>query len=172
MRLYLSSFGLGSAPESLLRLLGGGRRAAVILNAVDAKTPEKRAVSLTQEMDTLRTLGLESTEVDLRDYFERPLGAALASFDLLWVRGGHTFVLRRALRQSGADEAIVGLLREDRVVYGGFSAAVAVLGPSLRGVELVDGPDDPPEGYAPETVWEGLGVLPYGVAPHYKSDHP
>lgn len=36
--------------------------------------------------------------------------------------------------------------------------------------------DDPafiPPGYPDtEPVWDGLGVLPYTIAPHYQSDHP
>ena len=26
--------------------------------------------------------------------------------------------------------------------------------------------------YNAEAVWNGLGILPYSIAPHYKSDHP
>ena len=44
-------------------------------------------------------------------------------------------------------------------------------GPTLRGVELVDVADATAEGYPEGLVWEGLGLLPYCIAPHYKSDH-
>lgn len=174
MRLYLSSFGLGNRPEKLTALLQGKTRAAVILNAKDASTPEGRQASLDREMEALRQLGLHPTELDLRDYFGRAsaLREALNEYDLVWVRGGNTFVLRRAFRLSGADEVLPELLREDALVYGGFSAAVALLTPTLRGLEIVDGPDVVPEGYPAEPVWEGLGLLPYAVAPHYRSDHP
>ena len=175
MRLYLSSFGLGDAPEHFVRLLGVGRRIGVILNAVDLKTPERRGLSLAQEFAALRGLGMEPEEIDLRDHFgsspER-MRSKLSNFDGLWFRGGNTFVLRRALAASGADAAIVDLLREDRLVYGGFSAAIAVLGPTLQGVELVDGSDEVPPHYDPEPIWTALGLLPYAVAPHYRSDHP
>lgn len=174
MRLYLSSFGLGNRPEELQALLRGGTRAAVVLNAKDASSQEGRQASLEREIEALARLGLQPEELDLRNYFGRAdeLRALLQGFDLVWVRGGNTFVLRRALRQSGADEVLPELLREDEIVYGGFSAAVAVLTPSLEGIELVDDPSAVPEGYEPAVVWEGLGVLPYAVAPHYRSDHP
>jgi len=29
-----------------------------------------------------------------------------------------------------------------------------------------------PAGYDPELRWDGLGILPYCLLPHYKSDHP
>jgi dipeptidase E len=174
MRLYLSSFGLGNQPHRLIALLRGGKRAGVILNAKDASSQAGRAESLAREMQSLAALGLEPSELDLRDYFNRPgeLEAALRRYDLLWVRGGNTFVLRRALRQSGADAASVRLLNEDALVFGGFSAAIAVLTPSLKGLELVDDPNVIPDGYDPAVIWEGLNLLPYAVAPHYRSDHP
>ncbi|MGH8931690.1 MAG: Type 1 glutamine amidotransferase-like domain-containing protein [Egibacteraceae bacterium] len=176
MRLYLSSFRVGNRPDELLRLLRGGRRTALILNADDYKNTEDRAVSLSREIGELESLGLEPIEVDLRDYFGRAeaLSAALAGFDLIYVRGGSAFVLRRAFRQSGADELIKDLLARDAVVYAGYSAGPVMLGPTLCGIDgHIDDPTIVPEGYedAPPT-WDCLNVLPYTIAPHYKSDHP
>jgi dipeptidase E len=175
VRLYLSSFRVGDQPERLLALLGDGRRTALIANSMDPAPAEGRAKSVSEEIGRLEGIGLEPVEVDLRDYFGRTaeLKNVLSAFDLLWVRGGNTFTLRRALRQSGADDLIVDLLRRNAVVYGGYSAGVCVLAPSLRGLELVDPQDDVPDGYDPQVIWEGLGLLPYSVAPHYRSPgHP
>jgi dipeptidase E len=36
----------------------------------------------------------------------------------------------------------------------------------------VDDPDIIPTGYNPDIIWEGLGLISYAIAPHYKSDHP
>jgi dipeptidase E len=88
------------------------------------------------------------------------------------MRGGNCFILRRALRQSGADEIILDLLSKDALVYAGYSAGIDMLIPSLHGAELVDEPNLIPEGYDKEVMWESLNLLPYAVAPHYKSDHP
>ncbi|MDR3691014.1 MAG: Type 1 glutamine amidotransferase-like domain-containing protein [Fimbriimonas sp.] len=174
MRLYLSSFTLGDRPDELLSLLRGKKRAAVIVNAADAGPEERRPTSVAREIGFMASLGLEATDVDLRHYFGRQdeLGAVLAGFDLLWVRGGNCFVLRRALRMSGADEIIVDRLSRDTIVYAGYSAAMAVLVPHMRGMELVDDPKVVPSGYDPEILWQGLNLLPYTVAPHYRSDHP
>lgn len=174
MRLYLSSFGLGNRPQDLVELLRGGKRVAVILNAKDGSTPEGRLASLDGELENLRSLGLQPIELDLRQFFGRPaeLREALQAYDLVWVRGGNTFVLRRAFRQSGADEVLPDLLRDDALVFGGFSAAVAILTPSLKGIEIVDDPHLVPAGYESDLVWEGLGLIPYAVAPHYRSEHP
>lgn len=174
MRLYLSSFRLGNRPERMLQLLHGGTRAAVICNADDYKTDADRRASVERELEDLRGLGLEPVEVDLRRHFGRPaaLRDTLRDADLLWVRGGNPFILRRAMVQAGADDLIAGLLADDRVVYAGYSAGACVMTPSLHGVELVDDPHVVPEGYPERVIWECLGVVPYGILPHYRSDHP
>jgi len=174
MRLYLSSFRNGNKPEELLSLLGGGRRTALIMNAVDFLDPTAREAQTVQEMELLHTIGLDPTEIDLRPYFGRTdeLREALQQFDLAWVRGGNCFVLRRAFRHSGMDEVTKELLASDVLVYGGYSAGIDMLTPSLHGAELVDDPTIVPAGYAAEIIWECLGLVPYAIAPHYKSDHP
>lgn len=174
MRLYLSSFRLGNRPQRMLDLLRGGTRAAVIANADDYKDVDLRATSVEREMNDLRGLGLTPVEVDLRRYFDRPdeLRSVLEETDLIWVRGGNPFILRRAMTLSGADEILRELLAEDRVVYAGYSAGGCVLTPTLNGIELVDDPHDVPAGYPEAVVWDGLGLVPYSFLPHYRSDHP
>jgi dipeptidase E len=174
MRLYLSSFRNGNNPEALLGLLGNKRRTALIFNAQDWKSIDDRSSDLAQEIERLKSIGLEPQEIDLRNYFEKTdaLREALSSFDLIWVRGGNVFVLRRAFKQSGADMLIPELLQQNDVVYGGYSAGVDIMQPHLHGIELVDDPNVVPPGYDKEIIWECLGLIPYCVAPHYKSDHP
>jgi dipeptidase E len=174
MRLFLSSYRFGAQPKKLLELLGGKTRTALIFNAADTKDAGERASSVKTDLEELRRLGLDPEEVDLRDYFQDQSGIAqrLAQFDLIWVRGGNCFVLMRALTYSGAAAVIKDLLMRDAVVYGGFSAGIDALVPSLHGVELCDDPNLIPAGYSQDIIWEGLGLLPYSVAPHYKSDHP
>jgi dipeptidase E len=45
------------------------------------------------------------------------------------------------------------------------------LGSTLKGLELVDSIDLKVYNEDPEIVWEGLSILDYCLAPHYKSDH-
>ena len=175
MRLYLSSFRVGNRPEELLRLLDGDNRTGLVLNADDYKSPQDRSLSLQREFDELRALGLQPSEIDLRDYFGRPgaLQQHLTHFSLVYVRGGNPFILRRAFSQSGADDIIEGLLAKDAIVYGGYSAGAIMLGPSLRGIETIGtSEDDPavvPDGYLSEPLWQCLHVIPYAIVPHYRS---
>lgn len=171
MRLYLSSFRVGDHPEHLLSMLRGKSRAAVIANAMDPY--DSRGLEI--EFVALTELGLQPQELDLRDYFDRPSEAAdaLARYDLVWVRGGNVFALRHALAKSGADEALIALLRDDALVYGGYSAGPCVLAPSLRGLEHCDDPAPVQRLYGEPVIFDGLGVIEYAFVPHTDSpEHP
>ena len=173
MKLYISAYGLSNKPEEMLSLIGGNKRTAIIMNAKDNALPKDRSIKLQKEIDNLTRLGLQPQELDLRNYFSNAdkLRSVISDIGYIWVRGGNVFLLRRAFKQSGFDELLTELLRNNKIVYGGYSAGVCILAPSLHGLEFIDRKDAVPQGYNKDVIWEGLGVLNYAVAPHYKSDH-
>lgn len=144
------------------------------MNAADNFGPAKRPDYLRQEIASLLTIGLEGEELDLRDYFNdhHGLSARLQHYGGIWIMGGNSFTLRRAMRQSGFDAIAPTLVANDQLVYGGFSAGAVVATPTLRGIDLVDDPYQVPDGYTTTVIWEGLGFYEKSIAPHYKSDHP
>jgi dipeptidase E len=174
VRLFLASYRLGPDPSRFRRLLPAPTpRVAVIANAADAWPPTARDWAVRSEFDSLRALGAAPEEVDLREWAaptgaRAPVADVLAGFDAVWVRGGNTFVLRAQLARSGADSALKALVRTGALVYGGYSAGACVLAPTLRGLELVD---DPAEArlLADAPLWEGLGLVPYRIVPHFRS---
>ncbi len=170
LRVYLSSFRVGDASARLLEMVGAGPL-ALIPNAMDHVPEPARAESNDRAIADLTRLGIRVEEVDLRGYFGDParLAAELSNFDGVWVRGGNTFVLRRAMRLSGFDRVIPGLIRAG-FFYGGYSAGICVLAPDLHGIARVDEPELDPHGYG-EVIWEGLVLLPYLILPHFRSDH-
>lgn len=172
MRLYLSSFGLGDRPEALVALTGGARRCAIIVNALDHR-PDARAAWLKKQTDSLTELGYEVSELDFRDYFgaEARLAERMRTVDAVWINGGNSFILRRAMKQSGFDTLIKHALARDEVVYAGFSAAAVIAYRSLSGLEITDDPIEVPAGYDADVVWDGLGLLPFALAVHFNSDH-
>lgn len=165
VRLYLSSFRLGRHPDRLVGLAAGGRRAAVIVNAMDVAPADIRQQAVQRELTSLGDLGFDCVEVDLR---ERPSATTLAGFDVLWVRGGNVFVLRRLLADTGLDDVLAGLLAEDRFVYAGYSAGACVLGTDLSELVRIDD-----AGAVEQPVLTGLGLLDRPIVPHVHSpDHP
>ena len=171
MRLYLSSMGFGNHPEKIALLVGNGRRAAVICNAMDYQDTEERFSIVKHEITGLVMLGFMPQEIDLRNYFGKSeeLKHVLMAYDFLWVSGGNTFLLRRAFKQSGLDALLPELLAHDQIVYGGYSAGACILSPSLKGIDLVDPADEVVVGYDKKIIWDGLHVIDYAIAPHYKS---
>lgn len=173
MRLFLSSYGLGNQPQRLADMIEDNKNVAVIANATDFRDIETRERRVEKEFGALHSLGLEPTEVDLRDYFDGSFTAReLEGYSMVWVRGGNVFNLRRAMQYSGFDKIITQLIKEGKIIYAGYSAGACVLSPSLRGIEFCDPVADIPEGYKHEVIWEGLNIIPYAIAPHYDSDHP
>lgn len=167
MRLYLSSIDVGNHADRLVSLARTGRDAGIIVNALD-NFPRARKEWLAYQSETLQGLGFVPEELDLRKYFADPqrLAAVLAGKQLLWVNGGNAFLLRRAMRQSGFDAAVLPLVASDELVYGGFSAGACCAAPTLRGVEFVDDPGAVSPGYISEVVWDGLRLVDYSIGVH------
>lgn len=175
MRLYLSSYKLGNHIEELVKLSSDNKRVGVIMNAVDWSGDKERVFrSLSEQMNILTSLGFQPEQIDLRNYFGKSneLKKYLTNLGVVWIYGGNTFVLKRAYEQSGFDEIIKEMILKDEIVYAGFSAGVVILSKSMKGLEIIDDPSIVPEGYRSDFSWDGLGILDYHVAVHYKSDHP
>jgi len=173
MRLYLSSFRLGPRPDLFAAMAGGNNRVALILSAGDVWGEQAHAYRVTEQTAMFHETGLELTDVDLRTYTGRSaeLERQLRTCGSVWVAGGNTFVLRRAMYDSGFDHIITKILGEDAIAYGGYSAGICVLAGSLRGLELVDDPVEVERALQKNVIWEGLGLLPYMPVPHFQSEH-
>jgi dipeptidase E len=166
---------MGDRFDELGAFLGQGAKTAVIHNALDYIDPETRArhdgFSAT---GFLRDWGLDAIDLDLRNFFgtTQNLAAVLADVRLIWAVGGNSFLLRRAMRQSGLDALITRRLVDGSLTYGGWSAGACVAGSSLRGIDLMDDPPITPAGYDPPIIWEGMGLVDFIIVPHFESEHP
>jgi len=136
--------------------------------------PESREAVIQRGIDDLLAIGLKADILDLREFFEagRRLTKRLSQFRAVFVTGGNVFVLRRAMRQSGLDQFLVARRADADFVYAGYSAGSCVCAPTLHGLELVDDPEVVPDAYDREMIWDGLGLIDFCIAPHFRSDHP
>lgn len=172
MKFYLSSYKIGKETEKLKQLTQG-KKIGFIPNSIDYVEPKARQESNEKSMKDLSDLGISVEMLDLQDYFGKreELNNKIDSLGGVWIRGGNTFVLRQAMKFSGFDNIIKSINRDD-FLYGGYSAGICILAPSLKALQIVDKPDIMPYKESKETIWEGLGILDYIILPHYKSDHP
>ncbi len=174
MRLFLSSENLGKYPETFFKLVGANKKLAFCENAKDDYDEIDRKAKVKEHLNQFRNEGFEVQELDLRKFFGKSdeLKSWLKDFGSVWVSGGNTFILRRAMEASSFDKIIKQRLSENSIAYGGSSAGSCVTAPSLRGIDQGDRPhpDDVPEDYPnSEIIWEGLDLVPYMIVPHYGS---
>ncbi len=174
MKFYLSSYRLGNEAKKLVSLLPKNKKAAVIANAVDDVLPSIRIEKVKRELEDLKKIGIEAEEIDLRNYFGKKelLRKKLSEYGMVWVRGGNTYILRRAYDYSGFDSLLKEKLTDKKFVYAGYSAGICILSLSLKGLDIVDDPNIVPKKYKKEIIWDGLGFINYNISPHYRSNHP
>lgn len=172
MRLFLSSQNLGNYPGEFLGLLGTNKKLAFVENAKDDWSPSDRKAKVDEHIEQFKGQGFNVFELDLRDYFGKPneLKKLISKCGGIFLAGGNTFILTRALRYSGADNLLYDMVRKNQIAFGGSSAGSIVATPSLRGSELGDFPKVTPKGYKQEIIREGLGFVNFYIVPHYKSD--
>ncbi len=110
----------------------------------------------------------------MRDFFDdgSNLANTLSQFDAVWIVGGNSFILRKAMQQSGFDVVIEQLIKTGKLVYAGYSAALCVISPTLDGTQLVDDAYATADGYKDDIIWNGYGLVDFYPIVHYKSDHP
>lgn len=174
MRLFLSSQDFGNYADVAVKMMGPNKHAIFIKNAQDDRPPEDRNKSTPEKKKMFEAAGFEFEEIDLRDYFNDHDGLRkkLESAGSFWSSGGNTFILRRVMKASRADEILKKLLAEDKILYGGWSAGACITAKSLDGLQYGDRPqpDVVPANYPiKETIWEGLGLVDFAIVPHYKS---
>ena len=173
MHLYLSSYLIGDQGQKLANL-AQGKTALLVSNALDFSNDITRLKSSRdRELGRLEDLGIQAESLDLRDYFSSKdtLSSIVSEAGMLWIVGGNTFLLRKAMHLSGLDQVLHEKCRDEHFVYGGYSAGICVLSPSLRGIHLADEPQALAVGYEHPTIWEGLGIIDYYIVPHYRCDH-
>lgn len=152
-------------------MVGDNKKVLFVDNAKDDLPEDERQAHVAEKRLEFEEAGFEFYELDLRKYFGKSelLTKIVAGAGLVWVSGGNTFIVRRALKYSGLDEILMNDLRKDMFVYGGSSAGSIIMTKTLRGTEMGDDPYVTPEGYEQEIIWSGLGMIYPQLVPHYES---
>lgn len=174
MKLYLSSYKLGEKKEILENWAKEkDNKIVLIANSRDVfEEGERKEQGIARDTKALEELGFNVIQISLKDYFGKPeqLGKDFINYHAFFAIGGNTFALRKAMQLSGFDTFLKDILNNSDYLYGGYSAGICVLAPSLHGFEFVDEPVNP---YNDEpALFEGIGIIDYVPVPHYKSEHP
>jgi dipeptidase E len=171
MKLFLSSENLGKYADEFVSLVNGSKL-AYIGNAKDYLSDADRNAKVEEHRIQFESLGIDFTEIDLRDYFDSAKNTEdlLNDFGAVWCSGGNTFLLRSALQQSGLDNVLIKKIKDETLVYGGSSAGAVLAGPTIEGTENGDDPDLVEDVYNNQVNWSGLGLVDFVVVPHFESE--
>lgn len=161
MKLYLSSVGIPDT-KAFLALFGNKPRHMVIVPTAWNPAPRQKSEPFIRAAtQTFEQLGFTHETLDLAGESSDTITERLAGTPAMWVTGGNSFYLNYWMRESGFDKLLPSLLKRG-LIYGGESAGAVVAGKTLHGIELLDNPAD-----APEVLWPGLGLVNYGIIPHW-----
>jgi len=114
-----------------------------------------------QKMDELN---FSFTEYDIVDKSEEELKKALSSHDIVYVEGGNTFYLLKAVRDTSF-EKIVKEAIENGLVYWGVSAGAYIACPSIIMATWSDRFDR-----CGVTDWTAMNLVPFLIKAHYTPD--
>lgn len=154
MKLYLSSIGIPNKTAFQNLFTKPHPNIGLIANAWDVAPKHVRQPFIERTTAQLQQTGAVVAPVDL---LKNP---DFAGFDGVWFMGGNTFYLNWAVHQA----KIPAILKEvsDDFIFGGESAGAVIAGTTLHGIEFLDDPKE-----APQVIWEGLGLVDYGIIPHW-----
>jgi len=174
MKLYLSSYRIGEKTDILKEWIkDNGSRICIIANAKDQYPDgERKEKGTLNDISQLEGVGFEVARLDLRDYFgkEEDLQKSLRDCKAVYVVGGNTFVLRRAMKLSGFDTFLKEQEKNNDFLYAGYSAGICVLSKDMHGIAIMDEPLIDPYNYG-NVIYKGIGFIDYTPIPHYQSDH-
>lgn len=172
MNLYLSSYKLGNRKDVLKKWRNyNDNKILLIPNALDSYKSDEKQKQISEIIKELKELSFDVTILDLKNYFNNypKLIQDLNGFRNFCVMGGNVFVLRKAMQLSKFDNYLTEKANNNQYLYIGYSAGICVLGNTLKGLELVCEPINP---YNQDKItFDGLGLIDYSIAPHYKSNH-
>lgn len=170
MKLFLASQDFGNHADKLRGLVGENKNALVVFNARDHKEGDGGEQF---QRELFAQNGFNFYKLDLRDYFGKgkELDRLVADYKpgLVVLLGGNTFLLRRALAQSGFDKIICRDVQQRKYVFAGHSAGAIIAGPDLHGFERMDKEKLTFPPYQKEIIWDGLGLTNIRVIPHADS---
>jgi len=114
-----------------------------------------------QKMDELNYF---FTEYDIVGKSEEELKKALSSHDVVYVEGGNTFCLLKAVRDTAFDKVVRDAI-ENGLVYWGVSAGAYIACPSIIMATWSDRFDR-----CGVTDWSAMNLVPFLIKAHYTPD--
>lgn len=164
--LLLTSAGM-QVKDGILKVLPKPPSQIKLAHIITASKAEEDIEYVEKDAKLMEEVGFRVTEVDLVGKTENELRELLKDFDVIYVQGGNTFYLLKAVKESGFDKVLNELL-EKGVIYIGISAGSIIMGPTIE-VATWKGVDD--RNKVGLTDFTALNFVPFNIFVHYTEEN-
>ncbi|OGH12358.1 MAG: hypothetical protein A2857_01330 [Candidatus Levybacteria bacterium RIFCSPHIGHO2_01_FULL_36_15] len=131
-KLFLTSAGLPKETrENFIKLLPKAPHKIKLCFIPTAADPEKNKSYVGKDIKTIKKMGMNISEIDLKNKNEDSLLSDLSRCDVIYIEGGNTFYLLDHVRKSGFDKIIKQLLDNEKI-YVGVSAGSIIAGVNIE----------------------------------------
>ncbi len=134
-----------------------------------ASKPQQDKSYVKADREIMREVGFNIEEVDIEGKNMGQLMKIFQPKDIIFVEGGNTFYLMKAIRQSGFDKAIKKLLKQGKV-YIGVSAGSIVAGKKIKTAEWLGDEYENKEKFNFKN-FKGMALVPFNIFVHYQPEY-
>ena len=159
--LLLTSAGM-QVKEEILEILPKSPSQTKVAHVVTASKGEKDTSYVVEDTKTMEGLGFQVESIDIEGSSEDELRKLFERFDIIYVQGGNTFYLLKAVRESGFDKVVKEFIEQGKI-YIGVSAGSILMGPTIETANW--GGADRNEAQIKDL--NGLNFVPFLISPHY-----
>lgn len=117
--------------DEILKILPRPANQIRLAHIVTASKVEKDISYLKEDKKEMQKMGFQVEDVDIEGKNENEIRNLLTGKDIIYVQGGNTFYLLKAIKESGFDKVIKELI-DKGVIYVGVSAGSIVAGPTIE----------------------------------------
>jgi len=130
-----------------------------------AAKPEEDASYLSKDFETMKEMGFNVQEVDIEDKSEKEMEEIFKLKDIIFVAGGNTFYLLKAMRKCNFKKVLKNFLKQGKV-YIGTSAGSIVAGRTIKTASWLGD-----ENRVKLKNLKGLNLVPFDIFVHYQPEY-
>src|SRR4030043_1378453 len=109
MTLLLTSAGM-QVKDEILKILPKPAEQIKLAHIITASKPEKDTSYVLEDKEAMIKIDFQVEDIDIEGKTKDQLRDLLKDKDIIWVQGGNTFYLMKAVRESGFDKVIKELI--------------------------------------------------------------
>lgn len=163
--ILLTSAGM-QVKDEIIKLLQKPAYDITVAFITTAAKPEEDVSFVKRDWDIMREMGFNIEEIDIEGKKESQLMKLLELKDIIFVEGGNTFYLLKAMRQCNFERVLRKLLKLGKV-YIGASAGSIVAGKTIETAGWKNGDKN----IVGLRNLKGLNLVPFDIFVHYQPEH-